>query len=131
MHAPCTFGDGQADVIIVTVPITASPSAMALYRPGAFCGSNAALFVGQTIGDIYLSDFFVPPPPNFEDPPGSGNLIHIRLTSAVYYTGFTHFSLEISTGGAGNPNAIWNPAPPWIQTQLLVEDHGTLQHPVG
>lgn len=104
---------------------------MALARPGGFCGSNSALFPGQTIGDIYLSNFFVQPLPNFEDPPGSGNFIHIRLTSAVFHPGFTHFYLETSMGGAGNPNAIWIIAPAWIQMRLVVEDHGTLQQPVG
>lgn len=51
-----------------------------------------------TLGDDYLSIRFLCPI--------SGNLFHICLNTAVYFTGIMHIYLEMTMGGPGNYNEI-------------------------
>ncbi|KAF9522811.1 hypothetical protein CPB83DRAFT_899315 [Crepidotus variabilis] len=102
--------------------------AIALFKPGSFCGSNGALYTGQSIADMHISDYFQPAPLALEWPHGSGQNYHVRLVAKIFHQGFTDFYLEMTTGGPGVANAVWHPAPLHFQLQLQVLDCGTVQH---
>ena len=82
------------------------------FNRGVFVGSNSALFAGQSLGDIYLSNFFAPP--TILAP------FHARLTVEVIGPSIIGFIIEITITAPGNPMAVWVPAPVWLMFQLQV-----------
>lgn len=79
------------------------------FRPGNFIGSNSALFPGQALADIYLTDFFAP----------AG--VYFWLRADTLWLGVIGYAIKMTFGPGGNQNAVWWPAPLWLQAQMQIQ----------